>query len=79
LDHRGCEQARPCEESCELFQLLPDLYHTGRHLEPMVGRRRQVLTQMLQDASKAACGGPLHVRDHVAKTIRMVNECFYPD
>ena len=77
-DHRGCEQVRPCEETCELFHLLPALYETGRHLEPMVGRRHQVLTEMLEKARKASRGGPLNVRDHSAQTVRIIEQTFYP-
>ena len=79
VGYRAHEQARPCEESCELFQLLPALYETSRHLEPMVGHRHHVLTQMMENARTAARGGPLNVRDQSVKTVRIVEQTFYAD
>lgn len=79
LDHGPCDRARPCEDDCELFQLLPTLYHTARNLDPMVGRRHHVLTEMLIDATRVAHEGALKVREHGPKTVQTVEQLFYPD
>lgn len=79
MDHCGCEHARPCEESCELFQLLPTLYETGRHLEPMVGRRHYVLTDILERASKSARDGAVKLPDQPRKTVRIIEAMLHPD
>ena len=79
MDDCDLDRGRPCEVECELFQLLSPLYETGRHLEPMVGRRHHVLTEMLTRASKCARCGAVSVPDHPIKTVRIVEQMFLPD
>ncbi|HTL31025.1 MAG TPA: hypothetical protein VL282_17475 [Tepidisphaeraceae bacterium] len=78
-DRLQCNRGRPCEEGCELFELLPNLYETARHLDPMIGRRHHALNEMLVSATSAAKHGALKVRDQAAKTLHTVEHLFYPD
>ena len=33
----GCDSARPCEATCQLFQSLPKLWDLAVRIDPMVG------------------------------------------
>jgi hypothetical protein len=78
-EHYGCEQSRPCESGCELFQLLPKLHQTAGHLEPMIGHRPRLLRDMLNEAAANERLQGEIIRSLVPTVVETINNLYLPD
>lgn len=54
-DHYTSDMPRACEESCSLFNALPDLLYVGQCVDPMVGSRSQTLGFYLNRLATEGC------------------------